>query len=112
MHNPGQLFIGKVLDMRDSSSDEQQQVGESLTFQARVQGWEKQQKEERVLSLLAMNDTGLVNSLQHTTQPDILLLPREYWPEAEISAEEAGWWYRVRQAVSYTHLTLPTILRV
>ena len=46
-----------------------------------------------------MNDTSLVNSLQHTTQPDILLLPREYWQEAEISAEEAGWWYRVRQVI-------------
>ena len=49
MHNLGQLFIGKVLDIRDNSSDEQQQVGETLTFQAQVQGWEQRQKEEKAL---------------------------------------------------------------
>ena len=66
---------------------------EKLKFKAHIRGWKTEIRKERCQQLLDKNEYNLRRALLRPLWKDVLLIPRDWYPEHQPRYETSGWWY-------------------
>ena len=81
--------------------EEEEQPLTDIRFRASVRGWKNKTHQSRAYTLLGKTDKQMVTTLRKDR--DILLIPRNWWPDktGSLEPEDRGWWYTVTEPVKF-----------
>jgi hypothetical protein len=75
IHALGEQWIEEVTDVEECLE------GEKLKFKAHIRGWKTEIRKERCQQLLDKNGYNLRRALLRPVWKDVLLIPRDWYPE-------------------------------
>ena len=94
IHALGEQWIEEVTDVEEMQTPQEECLeGERLRFKAHIRGWKTEIRKARCQQLLDKNEDNLRRALLRPLWKDVLLLPRDWYPEHKPRYETSGWWY-------------------
>ena len=94
LHALGEQWIEEVTDVDIvQTPPEECPEGEHLKFKAHIRGWKTRTRKDRCPKLLGKADHNLRQALLRPLWKDVLLIPRDWYPEHQPRYEKQGWWY-------------------
>jgi hypothetical protein len=94
LHALGEQWIEEVTDVDIVQTPPEECLeGEHLKFKAHIRGWKARTRKERCQDLLVKADHNLRQALLRPLWKDVLLIPRDWYPEHQPRYETKGWWY-------------------
>jgi hypothetical protein len=94
IHGLGEQWIEEVTDVEEMQTPQEECLeGERLRFKAHIRGWKTEIRKARCQQLLDKNGYNLRKVLLRPVWKDVLLIPREWYPEHKPRYETPGWWY-------------------
>ena len=94
IHGLGEQWIEEVTDVEEMQTPQEECLeGERLRFKAHIRGWKTEIRKARCQQLLDKNGYNLRKALLRPVWKDVLLIPREWYPEHKPRYETPGWWY-------------------
>jgi hypothetical protein len=94
LHALGEQWIEEVTDVDIVQTPPEECLeGEHLKFKAHIRGWKTRTRKELYQNLLGKADHNLWQALLRPLWKDVLLIPRDWYPEHQPRYETKGWWY-------------------
>jgi len=93
IHALGEQWIEEVTDVEEVQTLQEECLEEKLKFKAHIRGWKTEVRKERCQQLLDKNGYNLRRALLRPLWKDVLLIPRDWYPEHQPRYETPGWWY-------------------
>ena len=75
-----------------------------MEFLAQIRGWQSEERKQRKVQLLQLNDIGLRAALDQAAGADVFFIVKEHFAKETPEQEDEGRWYR---AVSHTVQGVP-----
>ena len=100
MHELGRNFVEEVIDVRETGAATVEEAAKGHHIQFKCQIREETRTRKRA-SLLSLNDAGLCQRLVQSKGSILFHFTSDMWPTRTPRYEKDGWWYAVRDEVSY-----------
>jgi hypothetical protein len=80
-HQLGVHFVERLIDVRRRHTDDGKEAapGESMEFLAQIRGWQSEERKQRKVQLLQLNDIGLRVALGHASGTNVFLIPKAHF---------------------------------
>ena len=100
IHALGEQWIEEVTDVEEMQTPQEECLeGERLRFKAHIRGWKTEIRKARRQQLLDKNGYNLRKALLRQVWKDVLLIPRDWYPEHQPRYETSGWWYVLAEEI-------------
>ena len=107
LHTVGRHFVENITGIEEipevdpELSEGEEQPLTDIRFRVSVRGWNNKTHQSRAHTLLGKTDKQMVTTLRNDR--DILLIPRNWWPDktGSLEPEDKGWWYTVTEPVKF-----------
>ena len=103
MHELGRTFVEEVLDVREAQTSTEDQTAKRhhLQFKCPIRGWKQGARAQMRAFLLSLTDEGLRQYLVHSSGRILFHFARTMWRTISPRYVEDGWWYAVRDEITY-----------